>query len=214
MHPSQQGQPGHSYQYNNNLGARAAHALTSALANPYGQARTSYYSYINQNYAQAYFNQMLLHQQQQRPRTTEEGYTLSSTYDPSQEPASTTAPRNNHSQFSSSRNASRQNVSSNDPSRTQPYHSNTRQQQQQQRYNPQAHPPPHRRPPAPGDIKCTYPGCSFAGSKHTVEIHRMDRHLIYPLGWKKRTDEWDADPSLKGLVFVPYHYSISRMVLT
>lgn len=28
----------------------------------------------------------------------------------------------------------------------------------------------------------------------------MDRHLIYPPGWDKRTNEWDADPSLKGWV--------------
>ena len=30
----------------------------------------------------------------------------------------------------------------------------------------------------------------------------MDRHLIFPLGWehRKRKDDWDADPSLKGCV--------------
>ncbi|KAF8516209.1 hypothetical protein BU17DRAFT_67623 [Hysterangium stoloniferum] len=26
----------------------------------------------------------------------------------------------------------------------------------------------------------------------------MDRHLIYPPGWRKPRDDWDADPSLKG----------------
>ncbi|EPQ60715.1 hypothetical protein GLOTRDRAFT_118856 [Gloeophyllum trabeum ATCC 11539] len=37
------------------------------------------------------------------------------------------------------------------------------------------------------------------GSKKSVEIHMMDRHLIYPPGWEKRQkNDWDADPSLKG----------------
>ncbi|KAF8898649.1 hypothetical protein BD779DRAFT_1607395 [Infundibulicybe gibba] len=42
-------------------------------------------------------------------------------------------------------------------------------------------------------------GCSFTGSQKTVEIHMMDRHLIFPLGWDNRKkSDWDADPSLKG----------------
>ncbi|KAI9060188.1 hypothetical protein FKP32DRAFT_1528605, partial [Trametes sanguinea] len=52
----------------------------------------------------------------------------------------------------------------------------------------------------PGNVRCSQQGCSFTGSKKSVEIHMMDRHLIYPPGWEKRKkrDDWDADPSLKG----------------
>ncbi|KIY47038.1 hypothetical protein FISHEDRAFT_46075 [Fistulina hepatica ATCC 64428] len=51
-----------------------------------------------------------------------------------------------------------------------------------------------------GQARCSYKGCSFQGSSKSVEIHMMDRHLIYPRGWEKRknADDWDADPSLKG----------------
>ncbi|KAI0330571.1 hypothetical protein GY45DRAFT_1345857 [Cubamyces sp. BRFM 1775] len=52
----------------------------------------------------------------------------------------------------------------------------------------------------PGNQRCSQPGCSFSGSKKSVETHMMDRHLIYPPGWenRKKKDDWDADPSLKG----------------
>ncbi|KAF5377431.1 hypothetical protein D9615_005326 [Tricholomella constricta] len=52
----------------------------------------------------------------------------------------------------------------------------------------------------PGNCTCTYKGCSFAGSHKALETHMMDRHLIYPPGWEKRSKkpDWDADPSLKG----------------
>lgn len=52
----------------------------------------------------------------------------------------------------------------------------------------------------PGKSKCTYLGCTFTGSADTVEIHMMDRHLIYPPGWhtRKHQPDWDTDPSLKG----------------
>jgi hypothetical protein len=54
----------------------------------------------------------------------------------------------------------------------------------------------------PGNSKCSYPGCNFSGSHKSLEIHKMDRHLIYPPNWEKRNQksDWDADPSLKGLV--------------
>lgn len=54
----------------------------------------------------------------------------------------------------------------------------------------------------PGSARCSQPGCQFTGSPKSVEIHMMDRHLIYPPGWEKRKkqDDWDADPSLKGFV--------------
>ncbi|KAK7064153.1 hypothetical protein R3P38DRAFT_27660 [Favolaschia claudopus] len=52
----------------------------------------------------------------------------------------------------------------------------------------------------PGSSRCTYKDCTFRGSPQTVETHMMDRHLIFPPGWEKRTKkpEWDTDPSLKG----------------
>lgn len=55
----------------------------------------------------------------------------------------------------------------------------------------------------PGNSKCTYKGCSFTASPKTLEIHMMDRHLIYPPGWEKRQkkSDWDADPSLKGSTY-------------
>ncbi|KAJ7225433.1 hypothetical protein GGX14DRAFT_638726 [Mycena pura] len=52
----------------------------------------------------------------------------------------------------------------------------------------------------PGSSRCTYKTCTYFGSRQSVEIHMMDRHLIFPPGWEKRNNkpEWDADPSLKG----------------
>ncbi|KAI9445286.1 nuclear fragile X mental retardation-interacting protein 1-domain-containing protein [Lactarius indigo] len=64
--------------------------------------------------------------------------------------------------------------------------------------------PPRRAPPAhwytPGSSRCMHPGCAFTGSHNSLEVHMMDRHLIYPPGWhaRKRQSDWDADPSLKG----------------
>jgi hypothetical protein len=56
----------------------------------------------------------------------------------------------------------------------------------------------------PGKNRCTYSTCTFMGSAQSVEIHMMDRHLIYPPGGhtRKRQPDWDADPSLKGYVLV------------
>jgi hypothetical protein len=64
----------------------------------------------------------------------------------------------------------------------------------------------------PGNSKCTFKGCSFTASPKTLEIHMMDRHLIYPPGWEKRQKkpDWDADPSLKGLT----HTFLSRLYST
>lgn len=55
----------------------------------------------------------------------------------------------------------------------------------------------------PGNSKCTVKGCSFTASPKTLEIHMMDRHLIYPPEWEKRQKkpDWDADPSLKGSTY-------------
>ena len=59
----------------------------------------------------------------------------------------------------------------------------------------------------PGNKRCTYKDCTFTGSHSSVEIHMMDRHLIFPPGWEKRPKktEWDADPSLKGYAR-PFHF--------
>ncbi|KAI0348494.1 hypothetical protein BDW22DRAFT_1416676 [Trametopsis cervina] len=64
----------------------------------------------------------------------------------------------------------------------------------------QLHSAPSSRWYQPGSIRCKKQGCSFTGSQKSVETHMMDRHLIYPQGWeqKKRRDDWDADPTLKG----------------
>jgi len=51
-----------------------------------------------------------------------------------------------------------------------------------------------------GNFRCQRQGCPFLGSHKSVEIHMMDRHFIFPPGWKKTKDDWDADPSLKGCV--------------
>lgn len=50
-----------------------------------------------------------------------------------------------------------------------------------------------------GNARCTYKDCAFMGSQKALEIHRMDRHLIYPPGYRKEVT-WDTDPSLKGYV--------------
>lgn len=68
--------------------------------------------------------------------------------------------------------------------------------------------PPRGPPPThwytPGNRKCTHSGCIFTGSASSVQIHMMDRHLIYPPGWhtRKRQPDWDADPSLKRYALV------------
>ncbi|KAF8501898.1 nuclear fragile X mental retardation-interacting protein 1-domain-containing protein [Gautieria morchelliformis] len=150
-----------SQQKSVNVGAMAAQALTSSLANPYGPM-SSYPSYTNANY-HSYFTQA------PRPLTTAQGYTISSTYVPSTESPSTPQSR-------SWPPSQRPNTSANRAAR----------------------PCAEGAFSAPGDNKCTYNGCLFTGSKNTVEIHMMDRHLIFPPGWKKKQNDWDADPSLKG----------------
>ena len=59
-----------------------------------------------------------------------------------------------------------------------------------------------QRPRFKGTHKCTYDQWTFSGSQKTVEIHMMDRHLIYPSNYNKnRQRDWDTDPSLKGHVY-------------
>jgi hypothetical protein len=47
-----------------------------------------------------------------------------------------------------------------------------------------------------GPVKCGHEGCLFTGTHKEVEVHKMDRHLIFPPGWhekrnvkRKRNDE-------------------------
>ncbi|CAE6469864.1 unnamed protein product [Rhizoctonia solani] len=35
-----------------------------------------------------------------------------------------------------------------------------------------------------GPVKCGHEGCLFAGTHEEVEVHKMDRHLIFPPGWQ------------------------------
>ena len=64
-----------------------------------------------------------------------------------------------------------------------------------------------------GNSRCSQQGCTFFGSQKSVEIHKMDRHLIYPSGWEKRKkkSDWDTDPSLKGSVFFLVYISMSTI---
>ncbi|KAF8605140.1 hypothetical protein BDV93DRAFT_522009 [Ceratobasidium sp. AG-I] len=36
-----------------------------------------------------------------------------------------------------------------------------------------------------GPVRCGHEGCMFAGSHKEVEVHKMDRHLIFPPGWQE-----------------------------
>jgi hypothetical protein len=57
-----------------------------------------------------------------------------------------------------------------------------------------------------GNHRCTYQGCKFTASAQSVEIHMMDRHLIYPAHWdkKKQQNTWDGDPSFKGFGYTDF----------
>lgn len=138
-------------------------ALTSALANPYAQHYAPHYY---QAYMQTYSNGP--------PRTTREGYTLSSTYVPSTDSATS-------SMFT--------------PSPRQQAHTQTA-------FKPILDHLTYGSWYQPGNCRCTRQGCPFTGSRKSVEIHMMDRHLILPPGWVKK-DNWDADPSLRGCILMP-----------
>jgi hypothetical protein len=62
----------------------------------------------------------------------------------------------------------------------------------------------------PGHSRCSYKNCRFTGAPKALEIHMMDRHLIFPPGWdrKAKKDEWDADPSLKGCAYSSFLPSV------
>ncbi|KAJ3848917.1 hypothetical protein EV368DRAFT_75976 [Lentinula lateritia] len=110
-----------------------------------------------------------MHQYNGMPFTNAQGYTMSSTYDPN------AYVNNNQSHFSRPQNQSSGGIKI-------------------QSFN-QANSAWYQA----GHERCTYRGCKFTGSAKCVEIHMMDRHLIYPPGWDSRKKkDWDADPSLKG----------------
>ncbi|KAF8446026.1 hypothetical protein L210DRAFT_975988 [Boletus edulis BED1] len=114
-----------------------------------------------QAYVQAYSNP---------PRTTADGYTLSSTY----------VPGTTHQ--------TRKATTTNRPSM---------QAQSQTTAKPILNRLTYGSWYQPGNCKCTRQGCPFTGSPKSVEIHMMDRHFIFPPGWEKK-DNWDADLSLRG----------------
>lgn len=158
--------------------ALAAQAVTAALSNPYAQTYSGYHSSY---YAQA----CMQYSANGSPwlATNADGYTFSTTYvqgsmpDPSSAPISN-RPANHspqHGDKSHNRTAQQSHVSSSQGSWYQFE-----------------------------NVRCTYKNCTFTGSQKTLEIHMMDRHLIYPPGWEKRKkdSDWDADPSLKGFVMI------------
>ncbi|KAJ3737136.1 hypothetical protein DFJ43DRAFT_988786 [Lentinula guzmanii] len=146
----------------------AALALRHALANPYSQTYSSHYA---QAYMQQYNNGM--------PSTNAQGYTMSSTYDP------TANVNNSQSQSYTQPTAG--------PSFFRPQND-----QNIGGFKMQSFGPANSTWYQPGNNRCSYKNCTFTGSAKSVETHRMDRHLIYPPGWDKRKKGWDADPSLKG----------------
>ncbi|KAL5518885.1 hypothetical protein ACEPAH_568 [Sanghuangporus vaninii] len=153
---------------------QAAQALASVLTNPYQHSS---------HYAQAYYTQQQESSSSNGPLTTPEGYSLSSTY----APYVPTQPQqfSPGAQIQRGRGHGRQQLRGG---------GNTFHNQGGHHY-PQ---PTHWY--EPGNYRCTHEQCSFTGSKKSVEIHMMDRHLIYPPGWEKRKRrvDWDADPSLRG----------------
>lgn len=166
---------GSSASFTSSQGALTAQAVTSALLNPYTQTYTS--GYHSSHYAQAYLQQGA--SGTQRSGTTEGGYTLSSSYVQAIPGPSSTP--NSANQFS-------QNVYHNTNStgnEKAPYMSSASQGSWYQF----------------GNSQCLHPDCTFTGSQKSLEIHMMDRHLIYPPGWdhRKKKSDWDTDPSLKGL---------------
>ena len=59
-----------------------------------------------------------------------------------------------------------------------------------------------------GPVRCSYPGCEYSGYAKGVEIHKMDRHLIFPPGYKPSKSAPDADV---GLVFLRHFFVLLLM---
>jgi hypothetical protein len=151
--------------------------VAEALRNPYTQSPNQFHNAYSVHYANAYM------QSQMVAPTTPEGYTLSSTYTPQAECFRPPVRPNGHHPLSSAQ--SRGQGHKVPPSTT------ARQPTQHGSWYKQ------------GNSRCTYPKCSFSGSQKSVEIHMIDRHLIYPPNWvkEKKGIDWDADPSLKGCIY-------------
>lgn len=168
--PSHPNNPGN---YNNVVqhAAFAAQAMTAALQNPYNNNFYGQpYGYAS-HYAQAYAQ---AGPSSSAALTTSEGYTISSTYVPELAPFSRGTGRGRGFQRGRGNSPTTGPPRSNFQARSSWYE--------------------------PGNTTCSREGCPFSGSKKSVEIHMMDRHFIFPTDWekRKRKDEWDADPSLKG----------------
>ena len=146
------------------LASRAASRMASVLVNPYqSQARLA--NDANSAASLAAFRRQL--------PITVEGYTLSSTYQPSlSAPVRTSL--STHDQPSRSRTATS--------------------------LSRRTFTPPSSSWLVPGTERCTHQGCNFTASAKSVEIHMMDRHLIFPPGHSNanRSSAWDGDPALKG----------------
>lgn len=165
--------------YNASQAAAAAQALTSTLANPYTQqystAHSGQHNVLSQGYVSSHYAQAYAQAAPSAPLLTAQGYSLSSAYhaSPYPFPGGPSTGSNAIPFQQRGRGGSQHNVS---------------------RFIPQNHGQWYE----PGGFRCNYHQCTFAGSKKSVEIHMMDRHLIYPPGWEKRRQksDWDADPSL------------------
>ncbi|EJD55671.1 hypothetical protein AURDEDRAFT_179383 [Auricularia subglabra TFB-10046 SS5] len=162
-------------------GAAAAFAMRNALANPYAAQQQHFYQ--QPSWGQGMHGQPTF--------VTPEGYTVSSTYAPTyfQQQPQYSAPARGRGHGGRGRGSGR---GWQQPSHAGPPH---------QQYNSQ--PNHYQQASSSGSSRCGHEGCAFAGSAKAVEIHKMDRHLIYPPGHSKRKGEWDADPSLNNGKPVP-----------
>ena len=176
-------------------GAAAAFALRNALSNPYAR---------HQQPQQHQFSGPQVLWPQATPHgvayVTPEGYSISSTYNPMavmqqqlpQQPQQSFAPRGRGAPHLRGRGAGRgrpqgsmhSGASGYSGGTSQSYHSNFPGSGSGSGYTQGGH-------------RCTHEGCSFTGTAKNVEIHLMDRHLVYPPGWvHRKKGDWDADPSL------------------
>jgi len=158
-------------------------ASTFFIPNPYPRVSSSQFQpAYSSHYAQAYLQSSI----DSWSPTTVQGYALSSTYDPSMSSSSPAT-------YSTGSNYPPRNVK---PGVKDCGSQSFIHQSSSNWYQP-------------GDIRCTYKACNFSGSQKVVEIHMIDRHLIYPPGWENRTkrSDWDADPSLKGFVRLSFYKS-------
>ena len=195
-HPQQQQQ--RSQQQTRNNPAALAQALTSALANPYGAAQyqAQYQSQAQHqapHYAQAYAQYYAAGSAGAGAGAYGQGYAQQGSA------ASFSAPGPSSAGAGAGGARGRGRGGGTTQGREQQQHHHHHQQTQAHWY-------------APGSSRCAHPGCGFAGAPKAVEVHMMDRHLVYPAGWdrRKRAGEWDADPSLKGCVFPHPHQSLLR----